>query len=56
MSHSSYYNYVVIFSCSQVLLETLRLCPPVGGFAKVTPKGGMKLSGYDIPQNTIVQV
>ena len=30
--------------------------PPVGGLGKETPKGGLVLSGYEVPGNTIVQV
>lgn len=40
----------------QVLLETLRLHPPATGLSKQTPKGGVELSGYRVPQNTLVYV
>ena len=39
----------------QVLLETLRIYPPVNVFSKEAPKG-LKLSGYDIPEGTAIMV
>jgi len=36
-------------------MESLRLYPPVGGITRQAPKG-LKLSGYEIPEGTIIMV
>ena len=37
-------------------METLRLYPPISGLNKVPPKGGIQLSGYHIPEGTLISV
>ena len=37
-------------------METLRLYPPLTGFLRESPKGGMVLSGYHIPEETVITV
>ena len=40
----------------QVLMETLRLYPPVFGIIKQAKKGGVTLGGYAIPEGTQIMV
>ena len=46
---------MIIMSFLQVFQEVLRLYPPALAFDKEAPKG-LTLSGYKIPEGTIIKV
>lgn len=40
----------------QVFEETLRMYPPISGLVKTSPKGGVDVSGYHVPQGTLITI
>ena len=44
------------FTFLQVLLETLRMYPPIWGIRRSLGPGGTKVGGYHIPEGTQIVV